>query len=194
MAFYSREELESLGFKRLGKNISVSKKASLYHTNVMEIGDNSRIDDFCLITGKVILGRNVHIAPYCNVDGGDKGIYFGDFSGLAYACHAITRSDDYSGNSLTNPTVPNEFKTSINEKINIGKHAILGAMSMILPGVNIGVGSSVGANSLITKDTEDWTMYFGSPAKKIKKRSQKLLIDENLYLEHEQELLEKQKT
>jgi len=193
MAFYSREELELLGFKKLGKNISISKKASLYHTDAMEIGDNSRIDDFCLITGKVVLGRNVHIAPYCNVDGGDKGIYFGDFSGLAYACHAITRSDDYSGDSLTNPTVPNEFKTIINKKICIGKHGILGAMSIILPGITIGEGSSVGANSLITKDTEDWTMYFGSPAKKIKKRSQKLLLDESLYLKHEkeQELLEK---
>ena len=186
MAFYSREELESLGFKKLGKNISISKKASLYHTDTMEIGDNSRIDDFCLITGKVILGRNVHIAPYCNVDGGDKGIYFGDFSGLAYACHAITRSDYYSGESLTNPTIPSQFKSITNEKVVLGRHVILGAMSMILPGITLAEGSSVGANSLVTRDTESWSMYFGSPAKRIKARSKKLLEMEKEYLAQEQ--------
>lgn len=122
MGFYSRKELQALGFKKLGVDVKISKKASLFHTNNMEIGDFSRIDDFCLITGKVVLGRNVHLAPYCNVDGGDKGIYFGDFSGLAYACHAITRSDDYSGEPLTNPTVPNQFKTIINEKVVFGRH------------------------------------------------------------------------
>lgn len=153
----------------------------------MEIGDHSRIDDFCIVTGKVIIGRNVHIAPYCNVDGGDKGIYFGDFSGLAYACHAITRSDDYSGSSLTNPTIPSEFKSSISKKVVLGKHVILGAMSMILPGVTLAEGTSVGANSLVTKDTDGWSIYFGSPAKKIKGRSKKLLEMEKAYLASEKD-------
>ena len=59
---------------------------------------------------KVKIGRNVHIAIFCNVAGGEKGIHLDDFSGLAYGCHVITQSDDYSGKTLTNPTVPDEFK------------------------------------------------------------------------------------
>lgn len=46
---------------------------------------------------------------------------------------------------------------------------------MILPGITLAEGTAVGANSLVTQDTESWTMYFGSPAKKIKPRSKRFL-------------------
>ena len=42
---------------------------------------------------------------------------------------------------------------------------------VVLPGVTIAEGSVVGANSLVTKSTEPWTVYVGSAAKPIKKRS-----------------------
>lgn len=49
--FYSKEELEAMHFKSLGKNVSISRKASLYHTEEMEIGNNVRIEDFCVLNG-----------------------------------------------------------------------------------------------------------------------------------------------
>jgi virginiamycin A acetyltransferase len=40
----------------------------------------------------------------------------------------------------------------------------------IMPGINIGDGAIIGANSLITKDVEPYTIIGGNPAKEIRKR------------------------
>ncbi len=183
MAFYSQQQLESMGFKSLGKNVRISDKASIYNHDQIEIGDHSRIDDFCVISGRVTIGRNVHIAVFCNVAGGEKGIVMEDFSGLAYGCQVFSQSDDYSGKSLTNPTVPDQYKQEIKKAIHICRHAIVGASSMILPGVTLAEGTSVGAMTMVTKSTEPWSIYFGIPAKKIKDRKKDLLELEQQYLQ-----------
>jgi galactoside O-acetyltransferase len=71
---------------------------------------------------------------------------------------------------MTNPAVPAPFRVPIRSFVRIGRHAIIGANTVILPGVVIGEGAVVGASSLVTKDCEPWTVYFGTPAKAIKKR------------------------
>ncbi|WP_070968081.1 acyltransferase [Vibrio sonorensis] len=185
MAFLSNKQLQELGFNKLGNNVKISDKASIYNPELIEIGDHSRIDDFCVISGKVTIGRNVHIAVFCNVAGGELGVELNDFSGLAYGCHVFSQSDDYSGATMTNPTVPAEFKNETKAKVVINKHSIVGACSIILPGVELGEGTSVGAQSMVTKSTEEWSIYFGSPAKKIKKRKQDLLTLEAKYLENQ---------
>ena len=84
-------------------------------------------------------------------------------------------SDDYSGQSLTNPTIPKEFLSIKKKSINIGKHVIVGSGSVILPDVSIGEGSCVGALSLVNKSLESWNMYFGKTIKKIGNRKKDLL-------------------
>jgi len=185
MGFLSQEQLEEMQFKSLGVNVKISDKASIYDSDQIEIGDHSRIDDFCVVSGKVKIGRNVHIAIFCNVAGGEKGIHLDDFSGLAYGCHVFTQSDDYSGKTLTNPTVPDEFKLEQKARVVISRHSIIGTGSVVLPGVVLGEGTSVGALSMITKSTEAWSVYFGAPAKRIKSRSKELLHLEAAYLDIE---------
>lgn len=185
MAFLNHDQLIAMGFKKIGKNVRISDKASIYNPELMEIGENSRIDDFCVLSGKVIVGRNVHVAVFCNIAGGELGVYLADFAGLAYGCHVFSQSDDYSGRSLTNPTVPDDYKHETKKAVHLGRHALVGACSIILPGVIIGEGSSVGAMSMVTKNTETWSMYFGIPAKRIKSRSKDLLLMEKNYLESE---------
>ncbi len=182
MAYYTDLELEKIGFKSLGKNVKISDKASIYEAEKMEIGDNSRIDDFCVVSGKVTIGRNVHIAPFCLVAGGEKGIILDDFSGLAYFVQVFTQSDDYSGKTMTNPTVPDIYKDEIKKQIIIKKHSIVGASSIIMPGVVLSEGTSVGAMSLIRKTTEPWSIYLGNPAKKIKNKNKDLLVLEKDFL------------
>ena len=97
MAFLPYQVLVTMGFKRLGVNVLISDKASIYNAEQIEIGDNSRIDDFCVISGNVVIGRNVHIAVFCNVAGGSEGVTLEDFSGLAYGCQVFSQSDDYTG-------------------------------------------------------------------------------------------------
>jgi len=50
-------------------------------------------------------------------------------------------------------------------KVSIGDNVFIGANSTIMPTVNIGSNSVIGANSLITKDVEENTVVYGSPAK-----------------------------
>lgn len=182
MAYYTNSQLKEIGFKFIGKNVKISNKASIYEPEKIEIGDNSRIDDFCVISGKVIIGKNVHIAPFCLVAGGEKGIILDDFSGLAYSVQVFTQSDDYSGRTMTNPTLPDIYKNEIKKQVIIKKHSIVGASSIIMPGVILSKGTSVGAMSLIRKTTEEWSIYLGNPAKKIKNRSKDLLLLEEQYL------------
>lgn len=185
MTWLTKEQLETLSFKKLGRNVKISDKAAVYNTELWELGDNVRIDDFCVVSGKVSFGRNVHIAIFCNIAGGTEGITFDDFSGLAYGCHVFSQSDDYTGQALTNPTVPTKYKNEHKEKIYIGRHCIVGTNSLIFPGVVMAEGCSLGAMSMLTKSTEPWGMYFGIPAKRLKNRGKNLLELERAYLEDE---------
>lgn len=182
MAFYSEEDLRALGFKSIGKNVKISDRASIYSHDQISIGDNSRIDDFCVVSGRVEIGRNVHLAVYSHVAGGRPGIIMEDFSGLAYGAQVFAQSDDYSGRTLTNPTVPSEYKDESEAAVRIGRHCIIGTNTIILPGVTVAEGTSVGAMSMVTKTTQPWSIYFGAPAKRIKDRSKDLLQLEKKYL------------
>jgi carbonic anhydrase/acetyltransferase-like protein (isoleucine patch superfamily) len=180
--YYSREELEAMKFRNLGRDVLVSRTSRLYIPEYISIGDYSIIDDFCIVSGNIELGRNVHLAHGCRVIGGREGISMGDFSGLAFGVTIFAQSDDYSGDALTNPTVPMKFRKIMRARIEVGRHAIVGTGSIVFPGVILGEGSSVGSCSMITRSTEPWSVYFGIPAKKIKNRRQNLLELEREYL------------
>ena len=79
----------------------------------------------------------MHFAAHSIVNSGKKLIEFKDFSGVAFAGKVLGISDDYSGNSMTNPTVDKFFKKVKESRISIGKHAIIGANSIVLPGAEM---------------------------------------------------------
>jgi len=174
-SFYSEEELQTIGFKKLGKNVRISRKTSIYGAEQIEIGDNVRIDDFCILSGRIKIGNYVHIASGCYLFAGEAGITLEDFSGLSSRVTIYAVTDDYSGEVLTNPTIPMEYRRVIEKPVLIMKHAIIGTGATILPGVTIGLGAAVGAMSLVTKDVLDWAIVAGIPAKFIKERKKDLL-------------------
>jgi len=53
-------------------------------------------------------------------------------------------------------------------KIKIGDGAFIGTGSIVCPGVSIGIGSYIAAGSVVTKNTNDFCLYAGNPAKFIK--------------------------
>jgi acetyltransferase-like isoleucine patch superfamily enzyme len=175
MAYYSEVELANMGFKSLGRNVKISDKASIYDHASISIGDNSRIDDFCLLSGKIEIGRYVHITPYCNIAGGTPGVFIGDYSTLAYGVHVFSQSSDYSGETMTNSTLPLEYRAEIKRAVHIEQHVIIGAGAYVLPGVTIAEGGSIGAMSLVDKSTEAWYIYFGVPARQQKPKSKNVL-------------------
>lgn len=183
MSYLSKEELTRFGFKHLGKDVLISNKCSIYNPESISIGNNSRVDDFCLISGSVSIGNNVHVTAFCNLAGGNPGITIGDYATIAYGCHIFSQSDDYSGETMTNSTIPRKYKSETFLPVNIGRYAIIGARCVILPGCTIEEGCSIGAMSLVTKSTQAWSLYFGSPARLIKSKSKNLLNLLQAYLE-----------
>lgn len=182
MAYLSQTALESMGFAALGRDVRISDRAAIHGASEMRIGDHSRIDDFCVISGRVDIGRNVHIAPFCLVAGGTPGVMLEDFSGLAYRVSVFAQSDDYSGATLTNPTVPVRYKREIRAAVRIGRHVIVGTGTIVCPGVDLADGTSVGAASLVLKSSAPWTILAGVPARLLKERSRDLLALEVDYL------------
>jgi dTDP-4-amino-4,6-dideoxy-D-glucose acyltransferase len=188
MSFYSQDELVGLGFKRLGRGVSLSRKASIYNAANIEIGDFSRIDDFCVLSageGGIFIGRHVHIAIYCGLIGSGR-IELGDYSGLSSRVSIYSSNDDYSGEFMTNPTLPSGFTHVTHAPVRIDRHVIIGAGSVVLPGVTLHEGAGVGALSLVKQDCESFVMYFGSPARRVGERSRKLLEMESRLVTYEQ--------
>ena len=99
MAIYTRDELQELGFLNVGENVKISKKASVYGTSRISLGDNVRIDDFCVLSageGGITLGSHIHLAVYsCLIGAGH--IQIGDFCNISSRVAIYSSSDDYSG-------------------------------------------------------------------------------------------------
>jgi acetyltransferase-like isoleucine patch superfamily enzyme len=186
MAYLTPAELSQAGFGFLGKNVKISTKASIYEPEKMRLGDHSRIDDFCVVSGRFECGRNVYIGPGCVIAAGVAGITFEDFVGLAYQVTVYSQTDDYSGLALTNPTVPVKFRRETLAAVRLGRHSVIGAAATIMPGVVLAEGTSVGAGSLVHRSTEPWGVYVGMPARRIKPRVRDLLELEKAYLASEE--------
>ena len=121
MAYYDREELFKLGFNSIGENVKVSRHSKIYDAEKINLGSNSRIDDFCIISGDVTVGRYCHITPMCLVAGGTPGVVLGDFATLAYGTKVFAQSDDYSGRSMVNSLIPRKFKDEHFARVEIQK-------------------------------------------------------------------------
>jgi acetyltransferase-like isoleucine patch superfamily enzyme len=187
VTYLSDEGISGLGLFYVGKNVKISESAKIYEANKMSIGDNSRIDDFVVLSGNVQIGRNVHIAVHCSITASTNQIIFEDFSGVSFGSHIFGASEDYTGVALTNPTVPSQFRKNVRGKsVRIGRHVVIGASSVVFPGVHIADGCAIGAHSTVTKSTEAWGIYIGSPARRINSRSKDILKFEEEYLNSEQ--------
>lgn len=177
MAFLSEQELLKIGFASVGTGVLVSDKASIYNPANIRLGDHVRIDDFCVLSageGGIVVGMHVHIAIYSSLIGGAT-ITLSDFSNLSSRVSIYSSNDDYSGRSLTNPTIDDTYKKVSHRPVFLDKHVIVGSGSVILPGVTLEEGVAVGALSLVSKNCLAFGVYAGNPAKRIKERSRALL-------------------
>ncbi|QUN12893.1 acyltransferase [Clostridium sp. C1] len=184
--FYTVEELKQIGFKAIGQNVKISKKASIYSPHKIELGSNVRIDDFCILSGNIKIGNYVHISASVLLFGAIEGIEINDFCSISSRTAIYSCSDDYSGEALCNPMVKEKYRKVTNKPVILKKHVIIGTGSTILPGVILEEGVSIGTMSLVNKTLEAWYIYAGIPAKKLKKRK-KLYTLEEKFLEEENE-------
>jgi acetyltransferase-like isoleucine patch superfamily enzyme len=175
------DKLADIGFAAVGANVLISDRASIYGAERIRIGDNVRIDDFCILSageGGITIGSHVHIAAYSSIIGAGE-VHIHDFANISSRVSIYSSSDDYSGASMTNPMVPDRFKNVDHRPVTIGRHVIVGCGSVVLPGVTLNEGAAVGALSLVTKDCDAFTIYAGSPLRRLGARQRDLLELEN---------------
>lgn len=181
-SFYSDSELEDIGFRNFGENVLISRKSSIYSPETISIGSNVRIDDFCILSGNIEICSNIHIAAYTALYGGTAGIKICDFANISSRVCIYAVSDDFSGEYMTNPMVPDKYKNVQNLPVIINRHVIIGSGSTVLPGVNLEEGTAIGAMSLCKTSTEPWTICAGIPAKELRKRDKNVLTLERCFL------------
>lgn len=167
----------TIGFASVGQDVTIWPEAKIVMPEVISIGNSVIIDDFVFIMGgaKTIIESFIHIASFTSITGGGE-IVMEDYSALSSGVRVYSGNEDYTGGCMTNPAVPAPYRIPVRSFVHLKKHAIVGANSVILPGVIIGEGAVVGANSLVTKDCEPWTVYVGSPARPLRGRPREHML------------------
>lgn len=172
-SFFSREELEEIGFKSIGTDVKISRFARIYSPQLISIGNNVRIDDFCLLSGKITIGSHVHISAYVALYGAE-GIEICDYSGISPKSVVYSAMDDFSGDYLIGPIHPEETTNVTGGLVRIERFVQIGSNSVVFPNLTIGEGTVIGACSLVRHRVESWGIYCGVPLKRIKDRTKGL--------------------
>lgn len=168
--------MEELIFKSVGEDLFVDPTSRIKHPEVIELGNHVAIDMGVYISTSMVIGDYVHIAPYtCVIGGKDSKLVMGNFAGISAGCKILCGSDDFT-KGLMNPQVPIKYRSPKVTTITFEDYSCVGVNCVVMPGVTLAEGSVVGSNSVITKDTEPWTIYVGSPAKPVGIRDKETIL------------------
>jgi len=154
--------------KKVGDKVKIYPLAKIIKPEVIEIGNNSMIDDFTLINGGngITIGKYVHVASFVSIIGGGQ-LILGDYVVLACGARILTATDTYYGGKRMSSALPEDQRNVIRGKVIIERDAFIGTNVVVHPNVKIGEGAVIGSNSLVLKDVEPWSINVGSPCKRI---------------------------
>lgn len=175
--FYTADELRSW-VGSVGENVLIDRTVRMFHPKALHFGSHVRIDSYCILQGGkgIHIGNHVHLAPGCQLAASGAPVVVEDFVGLSSRVNIFTATDDYSGGALTNPTVPEEFRAVSVGPVTLRKHVIVGAGSVIMQGLTVGVGAAIGALSFINKDIPEWAVVSGNPPRLVGRRDSVRLL------------------
>ncbi|CAN5352766.1 acyltransferase [soil metagenome] len=173
-------DFDIIKLKKIGEDVFISSFAEIKRPHLVSIGNHVAIDSGFYLTTAAEIGDYVHISAHVAIIGGEHAfLKMGNFTNIAAGGKIICGSDEFLGEGLiTAPGIPMEYRDNLKiASVNFNDFANTGASVTILPGVTLGEGSVIGACSLVTKDTEPWTIYKGIPAKPFKKRPKEKMIE-----------------
>ena len=171
MGTLSADQIAQLGFAGVGTDVAISDRCSIYGAGSISIGDHVRIDDFAILTARqpVVIGSYVHISAFAFLSG-PFGLVIEDFVNVGPRAALLSGNDDFSGQWLPGPVVPEELRNVQGGCIHLERHTIVGTHSVVLRGVRFGEGAVVGALSLVKESLAPWGIYGGIPARLIRPR------------------------
>lgn len=179
LSFMDRSELEGIGFKSLGRNVSIDRSVFIIGPEHIEIGDNVRIDVGAVILAKkgyLKLSNHIHISSGVRLSCGG-GIEIGDYCTVSFGSSLISSTDNFDGDYFVGPQNPVNLTDVKYAPIILKKHSHVTAHCCVMPGVVMGEGVVLGANSLAKMGSvfEPWHFFWGSPAVKQKPRKRGVL-------------------
>ena len=153
----------------------VSPNCRIRYPELLVVGDDSIIDDFCYFSTKMLVGRCVHIGAGALVAGGkDMTLTLKDFSGIAAGGKVFCRSDDFAHDWAGIPPqgMPDPKGHDISGDVTFHEYATIGAGALVMPDNELPEGVAVGALSYVPQrfKFEPWTVYSGNPIRKLMAR------------------------
>ncbi len=136
------------------------------------IGEETRIWQYCIVLPKAMIGNNCNICAYCYVE---NHVVIGNnvtIKNGVYIWDGIVIEDDVQigpNVTFTNDKYPRAKQPFKLQKTLIQKKASIGAGTVILVGVTIGENAMIGVGSVGTKNVPANELWFGNPAKFIRK-------------------------
>lgn len=168
-SFLSVQELDQLGFKSIGENVRISRNAQVYGAGNISIGNNVRIDDFCILSGDITIGSYVHMGAGSFLFG-KFGIEIGNFSGISPKCVIYSAIDDFSGEFLISPMTKPKHNNLVKGPVRLGSFVQLGGDTIVFPNVHLPEGVATGARTLVRKSLDPWFIYVGQECRKLRAR------------------------
>lgn len=155
-------------FKKVGRGCKVSRGATIYGAQNIELADNVRIDTGVLLAvggegAWLSVGSHTHIAARAILSCGG-GIQLGSFSTVGYGSKLISASDSFGGDCLVGPMISEKYTKVKKSPIHLEHHAIVTTDCTLLPGAVMETGSVLGAMSLLKGTAKAWGIYAGIPA------------------------------
>lgn len=163
-----------------GDDVYIADTHTFKRPQLAVIGNHIAIDDYFYCTTALDLGSYIHIAPFVSIIGGELSrLWMGNFTTIAAGCRLICRGDAHMGAGLVSPVIPAQYRDEvIGHGISMENYSSLGTNVVIMPDVYLAEGVVVGANSLVTKPIKEaWTVWAGSPARKIKDRPREKMLE-----------------
>lgn len=162
----------------------ISKNTRIRHPDQFVVGQHSIVDDYCYFSTRVEIGDWSHIASGCSVAGGNARLFkLGSYCSLSSGVKIWCTSDDFVNDIVT--IIPPELEVDgpIKENLIVGDVIMgdltaVGSNSVVMPGNNIPVGTTIGALSFVPPqfDFEPWSVYAGSPIRFIKSRNRESVL------------------
>lgn len=161
-------------FKSFGKGSMLASPIRLINVQNIIIGRNTSIMKHCVVetcidagnTPVLTIGDNVSLGEYSHITCADR-IVIGD---NLLTGRFVLITDNGHGSSIAEEVNIPPLKRRIFSKgpVIIGKNVWIGDKATVLPGVKIGDGAIIGANSVVTKDIPANSIAVGNPAKVVK--------------------------
>jgi acetyltransferase-like isoleucine patch superfamily enzyme len=140
----------------VGRGCYIGRYVELGPGGTIEIGDRTSIQDRSIIIGDVKIGRSCLISLNVLMSSGRHNYNL--------------RPEWYIKDQDLLAIEDKELQKKQSRPIIIEDDCWIGFNSVIMPGITIGKGSVIGANSVVTKNVPPFTVFAGNPAKFLKKR------------------------